>query len=89
MVPNNRCTTDYHLPTSFFFSIGFSEITNLQKIRFFFPLLLLSSFPRKSSGQTINFVQLKGVVIFVSAVVYNEAQENSAALSHIQLCVTL
>jgi hypothetical protein len=42
-----------------------------------------------SFGKAINFVQLKGVVIFVSAVIYNEAQENSAALSHIQLCIPL
>ena len=40
-------------------------------------------------GKAINFVQLKGVVIFVSAVIYNEAQENSAALSNIQLCIPL
>ena len=39
--------------------------------------------------KAINFVQLKGVVIFVSAVVYNETQENSAALSHIQLYIPL
>jgi hypothetical protein len=35
------------------------------------------------------FCSTERVVIFVSAVIYNEAQENPAALSHIQLCVPL
>jgi len=48
-----------------------------------------SNFGYLGNEKAINLLQLKRVVIFVSAVIHNETPENSAALNHIQLCVPL
>jgi len=55
----------------------------------FFPIVIIIFFSQKKLRANNKFRSTEKVVIFVSAVIYNETQENSAALSHIQLCIPL